>query len=98
MEMSRKATKINLFDFRSIPMRAFHMTWFSFFLCFFGWFGIAPLMPLVRSELGLTKTQIGNTIIASVAITVLVRLFIGWVCDRIGPRKAYSGLLLLGSL
>ena len=93
-----KAVRINLFDFKSIPMRAFHMTWVSFFLCFFGWFGIAPLMPLVRDELGLTKTQIGNTIIASVAITVLVRLFIGWVCDKIGPRKAYSGLLLLGSI
>jgi NNP family nitrate/nitrite transporter-like MFS transporter len=79
-------------------MRAFHLTWFAFFLCFFGWFGIAPLMAVVREELQLTKTQIGNTIIASVAITVLARLFIGWLCDRIGPRKAYGGLLMIGAL
>ncbi|MFT7538405.1 MAG: NNP family nitrate/nitrite transporter-like MFS transporter [Lysobacterales bacterium] len=94
----KKAVKINLFDFTTTPMRTFHMTWFAFFLCFFGWFGVAPLMPLIRDELGLTKSQIGNTIIASVAITVIVRLLIGWLCDRIGPRKAYTGLLILGSI
>lgn len=96
--LNGKAVRINLLDFKTVPMRTFHMTWFAFFLCFFGWFGIAPLMPLVRDELGLTKIQIGNTIIASVAITIFVRLIIGWLCDRIGPRKAYTGLLILGSL
>ena len=98
MTIHNKATRIRLMDFRSVPMRAFHMTWFAFFLCFFGWFGIAPLMPVVRQELQLTKEQIGNTIIASVAITIIARLLIGWVCDRTGPRKAYTWLLLLGSL
>lgn len=98
MNIRNKATAIRLLDFRSTPMRAFHMTWLAFFLCFFGWFGIAPLMPVIRQELHLTKEQIGNSIIASVAITVLARLLIGWLCDRIGPRKAYSWLLILGSL
>jgi MFS transporter, NNP family, nitrate/nitrite transporter len=79
-------------------MRTFHMTWFAFFLAFFGWFGIAPLMALVRDDLGLTRSQIGNTIIASVAITILARLLIGWLCDRIGPRLSYTGLLILGSI
>lgn len=74
------------------------MTWFAFFLCFFAWFGIAPLMAVVRDELGLTKTQIGNTIIASVAITIIARLFIGWLCDHLGPRLTYTWLLVLGSL
>jgi MFS transporter, NNP family, nitrate/nitrite transporter len=93
-----KAAKINLFDFKTVPMRAFHTTWFAFFLSFFGWFAIAPLMPVIRQDLGLTKEQIGNTIIASVAITILVRLVMGWLCDRIGPRKAYAMLLVVGSL
>ena len=93
-----KATRIRLFSFSPPHMRAFHMTWFAFFLAFFGWFGIAPLMVLVREDLGLTSTQVGNTIIASVAITIVARLLTGWLCDRIGPRLAYSGLLVLGSL
>ena len=93
-----KAKRINLFSLKTPQMRAFHLTWFAFFLAFFGWFGIAPLMVLVREDLLLTKAQIGNTIIASVAITVVARLAIGWLCDRIGPRIAYSGLLIFGSI
>ena len=98
MEVRNKATSIDLFNLRTPQMRAFHMSWFAFFLCFFAWFGIAPLMPYVRDELGLTKEQIGNTIIASVSITIVARLFIGWLCDRICPRLSYTFLLLLGSL
>jgi NNP family nitrate/nitrite transporter-like MFS transporter len=98
MNHSEKATAIRLLDFRTVPMRAFHMSWFAFFLCFFGWFGIAPLMPVIREELHLTKEQIGNTIIASVAITVVARLLIGWLCDRFGPRRTYAALLVIGSL
>jgi NNP family nitrate/nitrite transporter-like MFS transporter len=93
-----RATKINLLDFHSPPMRAFHMAWLAFFLCFFGWFGIAPLMPVIRDELHLSKAQIGNSIIASVAITILARLLIGWMCDRFGPRRSYTALLLVGAL
>ncbi|MCA9071363.1 MAG: MFS transporter [Planctomycetaceae bacterium] len=98
MEFQNKATRIRLMDFKSVQMRAFHMSWFAFFLCFFAWFGIAPLMKVVREELSLSKEQVGWCIIGSVAITVVARLFIGWLCDQIGPRKAYTGLLLLGSI
>lgn len=98
MNFRHKATAIRLLDFHSAPMRAFHMTWLAFFLCFFGWFGLAPLMPVIRNELHLTKEQIGNSAIAAVAITIFVRILMGWLCDRIGPRRAYTWLLVLGSL
>jgi MFS transporter, NNP family, nitrate/nitrite transporter len=98
MSISNKATRIQLLDFRSPQMRAFHMSWFAFFLCFFAWFGIAPLMQVVREEMSLTKSQVGWCIIGSVAITVVCRLLIGWLCDRIGPRITYTWLLILGSL
>jgi NNP family nitrate/nitrite transporter-like MFS transporter len=93
-----KATRVRLLDFSSAPMRAFHLSWFAFFVCFVAWFGIAPLMAVVREDLKLTKAQIGNTVIASVAITVLARLLTGWLCDRFGPRRTYSALLVLGAL
>jgi NNP family nitrate/nitrite transporter-like MFS transporter len=93
-----RAKSIDLFDTSTVPMQNFHATWLAFFLCFFGWFGIAPLMPVVREDLGLTPEQVGNTAIASVAATAIARLLMGWLCDRIGPRKAYSLLLLVGSL
>ncbi len=100
MELANKSTRLwSRFHRLDMPqIRAFHMTWFAFFLCFFAWFGIAPLMAVVREELWLTKEQIGWSIIASVAITVVARLFIGWACDRFGPRLTYSVLLVVGSL
>lgn len=94
----KKATNIELFKIKPMHMRVFHLSWFSFFVCFFGWFGIAPLMPYIREDLKLTKEQIGNTIIASVFITVFARIIIGWIIDKIGPRITYSLLLILGSI
>ena len=98
MDIKNKATQINLFSLKTVQMRTFHTTWFAFFLAFFGWFGIAPLMAIVREDLMLTKAEVGNTIIASVAITVLVRLLVGPLCDKIGSRKVYTWLLILSSL
>ncbi|MGH7213459.1 MAG: MFS transporter [Tepidisphaeraceae bacterium] len=95
---AEKATRIRLFSFNTPQMRAFHLSWFAFFLCFFAWFGIAPLMGVVRKELQLTQSQIGNIIIASVAITILARLLVGWLLDRYGPRLTYTWVLILGSL
>ena len=92
------ADRINLFDFTSPSMRAFHMAWLAFFLCFFSWFGLAPLMPIIREELHLTKDQVGWCLIGSVSITIIARLIIGGICDKFGPRKAYATLLVIGSL
>ena len=99
MQVENKATGLwrNFFNVRMVQIRTFHMTWFAFFSCFFAWFGIAPLMIVVRDEMGFTKSQVGWTIIASVAVTILARFFIGWLCDRIGPRLAYTALLIFGA-
>src|SRR5438128_6304583 len=91
-------TKLNIFSLKGVQMRTFHVTWLMFFVCFFGWFGLAPLMPTIREELHLTKGQVGNTIIASVAATIIARLIIGKLCDSWGPRKTAIRLLLVGSL
>lgn len=89
---------LNIFSFKGIQMRTFHITWLTFFVCFFGWFGLAPLMPAIRADLGLTKPQIGNIIIAAVSATIFARLLVGKLCDTWGPRKTYTALLVLGSL
>jgi MFS transporter, NNP family, nitrate/nitrite transporter len=93
-----RATTIRLGDFRTPPMRAFHMSWIAFFTSFVAWFAAAPLMPLIRDDLGLTKAQVGNTVIASVAITFFARLAVGRLLDRFGPRRVYAALLVLGAI
>src|SRR3954464_2801664 len=89
---------LNIFKGGSIQMRTFHITWMTFFVCFFGWFGIAPLMRTIREDLGLTKGQVGNTIIASVSATIIARLLIGRLCYTWGPRRTYTALLLICSI
>jgi NNP family nitrate/nitrite transporter-like MFS transporter len=91
-------SRLNIFSFKGIQMRTFHITWLTFFVCFFGWFGLAPLMPVIKENLHLDKSQIGNIIIASVSGTIIARLLIGKLCDTWGPRKTYTALLLIGSL
>ena len=95
---AKKATSIKLFSFSAPAMRAFHLSWLAFFVCFFAWFACAPLMPVIAGEFHLTKDQIANINIAAVAITILVRLIVGPLCDKYGPRKTYTALLLIGSI
>lgn len=93
-----KATRIQLFSFSTPQMRAFHVAWLGFFVCFFAWFAVAPLMPVIKGEFGLTKDQIANINVASVGITVLVRVLVGPLSDKYGPRKVYTALLSLGAI
>jgi len=94
----QKATRIDLFSFSTPQMRAFHMSWLAFFVCFFAWFAVAPLMPVIKGEFKLTPDQIANIGIAAVGITILVRCAIGPMCDRYGPRLTYTVLLALGAI
>ncbi|MGE9314969.1 NarK family nitrate/nitrite MFS transporter [Niabella sp. CJ426] len=95
---TKPLSKLNVFSFKGIQMRTFHITWFTFFVCFFGWFGLAPLMPTIKENLQLDKSQIGNIVIASVSGTIVARLLIGRLCDTWGPRKTYTALLLIGAI
>lgn len=96
--MDGRATRIRLFSVSSIPMRTFHLAWMGFFVCFFAWFAVAPLMTVIRSDLHLTKDQVANINIAAVGVTIFVRLLIGPLCDRYGARLTYTWLLALGAL
>ena len=94
----RRATRIDLFSFHTVQMRAFHMTWLAFFVCFYAWFAAAPLMPVIAGQFHLSKLQVANINIAAVLVTVAGRLVIGPLCDRYGPRWTYVWLLALGSI
>src|SRR4030095_2895614 len=95
---TKPLTQLHIFSLKGVQMKTFHTTWLMFFVCFFGWFGLAPLMPTIREELQLTKAQVGNLVIVSVSSTIIARLLIGRLCDTWGPRKTAIRLLLVGSL
>lgn len=96
--LNQPLQKLNIFSLKGVQMKSFHITWLMFFVCFFGWFGLAPLMPTIRADLHLTKAQVGNIIIVSVSSTIIARLIIGRLCDTWGPRITAVRLLLVGSI
>ncbi|MGY4386175.1 NNP family nitrate/nitrite transporter-like MFS transporter [Pedobacter sp. UYP24] len=87
--------KLNIFSLKGVQMKTFHITWLTFFFCFFAWFGMAPLMKIAREQLHLTKDQVGNIQIASVSATIIARLLIGRLVDKFGPKIIYTWLLVI---
>jgi len=79
-------------------MRAFHFAWFGFFIAFFIWFSIAPLLPEVKKTLGLTKQELWTSNIIGVAGTIFMRFLLGPMCDKYGPRIPFAGILMFASI
>lgn len=86
----------NLFSF-SGRIRVLHFTWFAFFLTFVVWFNHAPLMASIREALNLSDQQVKLLLILNVTLTIPARIVIGMLVDVYGPRRLYSGLLLISS-
>jgi MFS transporter, NNP family, nitrate/nitrite transporter len=98
MENTNPLVKLNIFSLKGVQMRTFHITWLTFFFCFFAWFGMAPLMKIAKEQLHLTKDQLGNIQIAAVSATIVARLLVGRLVDKFGPRLVYTFLLLICSI
>ena len=72
-----------------------HMTWFAFFVTFLVWFSHAPLLLAIQESMGLSDQQVKTLLILNVALTIPARIITGMMVDHFGPRKMYSGMLLL---
>jgi MFS transporter, NNP family, nitrate/nitrite transporter len=79
-------------------MRAFHCSWWGFFIAFFIWFAISPLLPEVRKSLDLTTKQIWTSSIVGVGGTIVMRFILGPACDKFGPRIPFAGVLCFAAI
>lgn len=98
-----KATEIKLCNFGRPHMRAFHCSWMAFFMAFFIWFAIAPLLPVIKSSpeeggIGLNKQQIWTANICSVVGTIFMRFINGPMCDKYGARILMGVILMAASI
>jgi NNP family nitrate/nitrite transporter-like MFS transporter len=93
-----KAKEIKLCSFARPHMRAFHCSWAGFFIAFFIWFAIAPLLSEIRDDLGISKQQVWTSSIVGVGGTIMMRFVNGPVCDKFGPRIPMGVILMLASI
>jgi len=93
-----KANEIKLFNLSRPHMRAFHCSWFSFFIAFFIWFAAAPLLGEMKITLNLTKQEIWTSSICSVGGTILMRFVNGPICDKFGARIPMGLILMFASI
>jgi len=93
-----KSKEIKILNFSRPHMRAFHCSWWGFFIAFFIWFAIAPLLSEIRTTLGLSKQEIWNSSIASVAGTIFMRFLLGPLCDKYGSRVLFTIVLCAASI
>ncbi len=91
-DTNEPAAKINLFSFRG-RIKILHLTWLAFFISFFVWFNMAPLMAAIRETLSLSDQEVKTLLILNVALTIPARIVIGMLVDKFGPRLTYSLLL-----
>ncbi|MFC7704228.1 MFS transporter [Plastorhodobacter daqingensis] len=85
----------DIFRFRNREIRALHLTWIAFFICFYVWFNMAPLASsMLASADWLTRDDIRLFAIANVALTIPARIIVGMALDRWGPRRVFSVLMV----
>ena len=88
-----------LLDFEQERIKTLHYTWVAFFITFVTWFNLAPLATTMVDSLDwLSKENLKVLLICNVALTIPARTFIGALLDRFGPRKVFSGLLVVMSI
>ena len=85
----------DLFRYKNREIKALHLTWIAFFICFYVWFNMAPLASsILKTANWLTKDDLRLFAIANVALTIPARILVGMALDRFGPRRVFSILMV----
>ena len=93
-----RAVEIALYSAGRPHMRAFHFAWLSFFVAFFTWFAITPLLSEVAISLSLSREEIWTSSTLAVASSAVTRVMIGPVNDIYGARATMSGTLIFSAI
>lgn len=80
---------MDLLAIKRPEIAALHKTWIAFFITFYVWFNMAPLVSTIMETTGLSLEQLKLLAICNVALTVPGRVVVGMISDRVGPRKTF---------
>jgi len=93
-----RAKRIKILSFSRPHMRAFHCSWWGYFMAFNMWFAISPLQSEIQKSLQITNEQLWTASIAGVGGTIFMRFLLGPLCDKYGPRTLMACLLCFASI
>ena len=85
----------DLLNFKRGDIVALHKTWVAFFMTFYVWFNMAPLMTTIVKYTTFTMQQLKLLAVCNVALTVPGRVLIGLISDRYGPRRTFSLIMIV---
>ncbi|KAG2489122.1 hypothetical protein HYH03_012348 [Edaphochlamys debaryana] len=90
-----KAKYCPVWRFTQPHMVAFHLSWVAFFISFIATFAPASLLPVIRDDLNLTKSELGNAGVAAVCGAIAARIGMGVFVDVVGPRYGTAATMLV---
>ena len=97
-EQDDRAVEIALYSVARPHMRGFHFAWLSFFVAFFAWFSITPLLSEVAAALSLSRKEIWTSSVFAVAGSAFTRILIGPINDIYGARWTMSSTLIFSAI
>lgn len=89
-----KSTSLNIFRLTQPHYMSFHLSWICFFFTFVATFAPAAVLPVIRDNLFLTKSELGNAGVAAVCGAIFARIFMGVFLDTVGPRYGVACTML----
>jgi hypothetical protein len=93
-----RAADIPLYDCARPHMRAFHLAWLSFFVAFFTWFAMTPLLGEIARSLDLSREEIWTSSVLAVSSSAFTRIVMGPLNDRYGARWVMAGTLVAAAI
>ncbi|KAA8894893.1 major facilitator superfamily domain-containing protein [Sphaerosporella brunnea] len=97
--INKKALSVPILNPINQYGRTFFFSTFGFMIAFLSWYAFPPLLTkTIKGDLHLTQAQVANSNILALVATLIVRLIVGPLCDRFGPRYVFAGVLLSGAI
>eukprot|EP01083_Nonionella_stella_P088402 246384_1 len=89
-----QACKLQLCACKAKQITTFHITWITFWLCFFIWFCTTNMYDEISTDINLTLTQHQLAGTLSVTSTIVFRVLISDFCFKYGSRFSYIIILI----
>ncbi|KAK6533292.1 hypothetical protein TWF694_002245 [Orbilia ellipsospora] len=97
--INNKAKAIPFFNPIDKYGRTLWFSTFGFMIAFLSWYAFPPLLSVsIKKDLHLSPAEVANSNVLALTATLLVRLVVGPLCDKFGPRYVFVGVLILGAI